>query len=241
MILSGLTKQKITMIISVIFIFVISSSLFNVAIDKAGWFKYKQADAGTIPSIYYLMVGMNDERFGAWNQNDYNIIFDECTTKQERTERSIKEIKQRLNDYKVDGYIKFLTKKSTWEWGDGTYFAPVKLAFPHLKDSVLHEWFLYEGKHYNTFAYYSQTFQVVMIFLILASIYIRLKLGKIDSMLLVNLSIFGIYVFLLLWEARSRYILNFTPLLLISAIDGFCFISSSISIRFSQRKENITN
>lgn len=201
--------------------FFVGNSLFSFAIDQMGWFTFKQEDAGEIPVTHHLMMGLNYDTYGAWNRTDVDITYKQCASKESRIKRNIEEIKHRLQTYKTEGYIKFLTRKSTWIWGEGTYWAPAKLSYPHVRNSILHQWFLSDGYYFLIYAYYSQVFQVSLLFLICVSLYSTIRKGhKADFNFVLHLCIFGTYVFFLLWEARSRYLLNLTPVFLLIGTDG---------------------
>ena len=126
-----------------------------------------------------------------------------------------------MKNFKTEGYIKFLTKKATWIWGDGTYFAIAKLCFPHKYNSVILNYII--GKKNLPYRYISQTYQVILIFFMIMSA-IKQIYKKMGYMFIVNLSILGVFIFSLIWEARSRYLLNLTPMFFISAIDGISFL-----------------
>ena len=47
------------------------------------------------------------------------------------------------------------------------------------------------------------------------------KNKEINIFFVVNLSLFGLLIFLSFWEARPRYIFNYSSFITIAAIDGF--------------------
>ena len=46
---------------------------------------------------------------------------------------------------------------------------------------------------------------------------------------LIRLSIFGLALFLLIWETRSRYLVNFLPLMFIICADGMNYLNGLVS------------
>ncbi len=61
--------------------------------------------------------------------------------------------------------------------------------------------------------------------------------GKSDSMAYVDLAVFGLALFLMIWETRSRYLFNFIPLMIIMAANGINFASDKI-MNFHKRKNH---
>ena len=56
--------------------------------------------------------------------------------------------------------------------------------------------------------------------------------------------IFAAFIFFLIWETRSRYLYNFTPLFILVAVDGLDFVNSGFIKnikRFSGKKSNKRN
>ena len=51
----------------------------------------------------------------------------------------------------------------------------------------------------------------------------------------VQLAVFGLFLFLLIWETRSRYLINFVPLFALLGIDGI----TSVENWLAGRKKNV--
>ena len=194
-------------------------------VNKTGILPFKIQDAGEIPYTHWVMMGMSKEGEGGylWEDLKYTLSFE---TKEERKNANILEIKKRLNNFGVDGYAKFLLNKASMTWGDGTYFAPQKLNRQPVRTTVLHQIVLPDSKYYKYYYNFCFSFQFLFLIAMIFKNIINFQETKIDKINFVNLAIFGLFLFLLLWETRSRYIVNFIPL--------FVLIISSTNINFKK-------
>ena len=104
-------------------------------------------------------------------------------------------------------------------WGDGTYFVFREGTIIKHTNSKLWELILKDGAYYRYFYYYSQGFHLAVLTLLMVSLVIGIVNGKINAVLLFKIALFGLFLFLLIWETKSRYILQFAPLLLLISAD----------------------
>ena len=58
-----------------------------------------------------------------------------------------------------------------------------------------------------------------------------------ELQLLIFISIFGLFLFLLIWETRSRYLVNYIPLFLINAYMGICAINNEKKLKDGRIKK----
>ena len=160
---------------------------------------------------------------GEWqftlNLPDYNT----------RKKENIKVIKSRLSQYKTQGYIKFLNNKVKQQtWGSGTYDFENILSSYQVDNNIAHQFLLSNGRYYNVVYYYCQIFHFTMLFCILASILYSIKIReKIETLNIARLSMFGLLLFLLIWETRSRYMLNYIPVYLLIMVSGVISLSNN--------------
>ena len=117
--------------------------------------------------------------------------------------------------------LEHLKDKIEFTWGDGVYFAPEKLKREPVKESPLHSWVLYDGADYSKTYLYCSAVQLLLLAGILLSVLRNfLERGKIREIQAMQLAVFGLFLFLLAWETRSRYLLNFVPVFLLLGVDG---------------------
>lgn len=217
-------KNKIKLvykeIIVIILSYFLSSVIFCFVVNNSKIFSFDMYAKSPIPPQHWVMMGLIEE--GGWSENEYNFTYKlikDNNGNRKKVEKSINnKIVERLKNYKVNGYIKFLTKKNVFTWGDGTYVAPEKLRREPIKQNKIHEVVLYENKYFNYFSYFSQTTHIIVLAGILISIFYALKNKKQDDFDVLRITIFGLVLFFSLWETRSRYLVNYIPIFLILAV-----------------------
>ncbi len=204
----GTLKRIAVVALAAVCVSVGYSTLLNVtqAIDLTELDRYK------LPYEHYVMMGLAGN--GGYNPEDYelSISIDNLET---RKETNVAQIKERLAAYGVAGYFSFLQIKIEYTWLDGTYYAPQKLSIDPLQHTILSAFFCTDGQYYSFYKTVALGAQLALLVLMLLSIRAREPLVG-----LLALSVFGLFLFLLIWETRSRYLLNFTPVFLLLAQSG---------------------
>ena len=188
---------------------------------------------------HYLMMGLNPETDGVYSNEDTEFT-NSIEDPDERKRENLRVAGERLKAYGPGGLAEHLIKKQmvnfsdgSFSWGiDGNFFAgPVLGDMPEVKAegfirSAIHSFITPEG------AYYIRWLKVMQLLWILVITFAALsgargilkERGAVLSA--VMLSIIGLILFELLFEAKARYLFTFLPLFLISAGDGlFGFLS----------------
>lgn len=225
-------------VILVSFLIVIFS--FNAAV-KGRIFSPELQEQTERPYTHYIMMGLRGNGGYSGEDSDFTASF---TTQQEKKAANIEEIKKRIADFGFWGMLNHLTNKAVHNtWGDGTYtlFGEGIATIPQT-DSKL--WLFLTSpnqeesntSYYNIFYYYSQGFHLAILTLLMISLGIGIKNGKIDGSLLFKIALFGLFLFLLIWETRARYVYSFTPLLLLIASDT---CNQLVNINFKKIKEKL--
>ncbi len=220
-----------------------------------------EIDRYRLPYEHYVMMGLAGT--GGYNSSDHELSTS-IEDLQTRKETNVAEIKARLADYGVGGYLAFLAGKIEYTWLDGTYYAPWKLSIDPLRTNALAAFFRIDGQQYSYYETLAQGGQIAMLCLMLLAVLWqavcalpscvagllqkkksktadvsvpaepaatkqhKLRSGKAASgealIGLLALSVFGLFFFLLIWETRSRYLVNFTPVFLLLAQNGLAQI-----------------
>lgn len=237
-----LLKLNFKRAISLLLVFVIGFGVtflsYNAAYDSIGVATEEQFDKYEIPIPHWIMMGLNG--LGHYSRDDfsYTVSFE---TKDEKTEADIKVIKERLYDLCTADpekgektLFEHLRKKAMWTWQDGTYYICHHIKKPLHPDAFLRKFVDMDGDYRFYHVLYTCGYQLFMLFMFAVSGLTGAFKKKLDSSLLVKILIFGIFLFLLIWETRSRYLYDFTPLFIILASDGvFC---CSSMIKFLKQK-----
>lgn len=217
-------KQVLCIVLAVIAGFGSIGAIYTVAFNSMGIVTEEQSDRYEYPYTHWIMMGLKG--LGHYNLKDSNYT-DSFESKAEKQEANIKEIKNRIEKFGPDGLTKHIFNKAVWTWEDGTYYIS-----HHIEDckreNILHSFVLTKGENHLYFFVYSNGFQLLLIFLMLMSILKGCKDPYVNILTLFKGIIFAAFIFFLIWETRSRYLYNFTPLFMLVAVDGLDFIVSAM-------------
>ena len=185
-----------------------------------------------MPMTHYFMIGMEGNGGYSDEALSYTNSF---TTRKEKQEANIKRIKENLKNKGLTGYVSFLGKKAILTWGDGTYNVWEKLADAPV-DSNSFRTFVIHSKGLNPIIEsFCEVFHAcILIFLGIALIRLIMMLLKnrnqeVDLIGLANIiAAIGTFIFFLFWEAKTRYIFNFIPILALIAVDEIIWVNNRI-------------
>jgi hypothetical protein len=181
---------------------------------------YKQTG---YPYTHWVMMGLKGP-YGFYDYHDVQYT-ESFLTKEKRKEANMEVIQTRLHNYGLMGIAKLFTTKNLFTWGDGTYFAPVKLDRGVQKYTALHSYLLPMKANQNyVYIYFCQIVNLSLLSLIVLSGWCQLRNRQITLISVCALSLFGLGLFLLVWEARSRYLINFAPMILLCSLDGLLYL-----------------
>lgn len=217
-------KHKFKLLFSFCAIFLVSylclNSIYQSQVVNRQSFAFKVNDYGSIPITHWIMMGIEDKNadnssrnsYGGYNENDYKLT-QSYTSASESVSMHFNEIKRRLKLYGVVGYFDYLTKKAVNAWGDGSYFVQVALGMNHFNNNTsIQNFFI--GNSNDIILYFEISVQMAFLFIICFSSWYCLKHRCTDT-LIEHVAIFLLFIFLLFWENRSRYLYNYIPLFII--------------------------
>ncbi|MGL4337805.1 MAG: glycosyltransferase family 39 protein [Turicibacter sp.] len=175
------------------------------------------------PMTHWIMMGLNKEndiRVGGYNDADAN--FTEGLKVQGLPNAQIKKqhlnlMMERLQNFGLSGLVDHVQAKLNFTWADGTYFAPEKLKRNPIEINDYQDYVFGDSK--QVYVYLSQVVHVVVMFLILLSSFRIFKERSFETVM--SITLFGVILFLLIWETRSRYIVLYIPMMLALASYGF--------------------
>lgn len=177
------------------------------------------------PITHWIMMGLKDE--GDFNQDD-STFTRKAGNYEEKKAANIQEISSRISEYGIFGLIHHLAIKANFTWGDGTYWISRHIYSPYNGHNFLHEFFLKNGSYYTVFNSISSGMQILMLIMICVSLFSCIKRPRFDYITLMHIITFGVYLFFLIWETRSRYIFNFTPIFIIIWANGIITILNKL-------------
>lgn len=217
-----LDKNKRKVLVNLSFTFIVFFSIsfmFKTIFVDNEVFAFKEGNYGKLPYTHWVMMGIEDisrkdpirNSYGGYNQNDVDFTMSFATGK-EASKHNIEEIISRIKKMGAGGYFNFLCKKAVNAWTDGLYFVDIKLQLSNLhEDGKLYNELFNNKTNFYTLVHFSQGVQYLFIFSLMIGSAFKLHMNN-KELDVVRLSIIGVFVFLLLWENRSGYLLNFIPL-----------------------------
>jgi hypothetical protein len=178
-------------------------------------------DEQRLTFVHYVMMGLNPESHGTWSAED-NFFSQSFPSQNEQNAGNYDEIKKRLQDFGFWGYLKFLGKKALVNFSDGSfawsyegdfYYQMVERQKP--VSAFLREIF-YDGGQFHT--RYLTVTQVLWLTVLAFSLFAGLYWKQQDDTLLAPLiSVIGLVLFVMIFEARARYLYSFMPVIIIGA------------------------
>ena len=237
--LCGNIKKSLLSILCIIMTTLVLILSINIFIDSLDIVSDEKLYAEKYPVEHWIMMGLDGN--GGFNQKDASFTA-RAGNYDQKKQADKKEIQKRLSLMGVDGTIKHLYRKLIYTWSDGTYYIQHHLNRfdSHGKimeeENILFEFVLNDGEHYEAFRTYSSVYHMCMLMGICCSGYFYLKKIRPDKITLIHGIIFGVILFFSIWETRSRYLYNFTPLFIITAVDGIILFWNSEFFKNSVRK-----
>ena len=203
----------------------------NAIYNKEGFVFQKDKAFGM---THFFMMGLNPETMGVYSEEDV-LASKECETVEERTRMNLEVSGQRLKAYGPVGYLRFLSKKMLTNYNDGTFAWSMEGNFyMKLRDpksgiaQFLRNIYYVDGSYYKWFQLVVQGFWLAVLAGCFAAGCFRVKNDTYnkDYVIVLMLSIVGLTVFELLFEARARYLFTYVPVYIITACLGAVRIKS---------------
>ncbi len=198
---------------------------------KAGW-KEKYPEIVSVGPLHYIGMGLSNleddpSGYGGWNEPAVTWTQQHIGSP-DYTREAIEHIRERLADYGPLGYLEQLFNKLVWAGSDGTFFYGMEGGF-HLEeqsDRNTLRGFLQNGFYIETEFYqnwFSAWMQGVWLMVCIRSALTILRKSDAPYSGIAKLSVLGLFLFLLLFENRSRYLFLYLPVILTIAESG-CFL-----------------
>lgn len=183
------------------------------------------------PPVHWVLMGVKESpnRPGGFNQETVDLTWDlksEGLTNKEIMKEEIQLIKEQLSEYGIQGYLDFLSRKINYTWGDGTYYTINKLSRKPIETNIFQPYVI--GDKSEGLVLFCQMVHVMNLFLIvIAAISLLKSTNQFEQLL--TICLFGTFLFLLIWEARSRYLVLYVPIICAVSMYGFSQLNILIS------------
>ena len=209
-------KNVIFVLIGVMLVFLLKfalSKVTNYQLDK----KYE------LSFYHYLMMGINERTVGAYNGEDVKNSITKSSY-EERIQYNKQVFLERLKSMSVSDIINFYTTKMLVNYNDGT-FAWGKEGGFYKEINYNNDWLakILKSYYYNygkRSTIFTNIMQFIWIFILVFDLICAI-LKKFDRNLAVAfLSLIGLTLFLLLFEARARYLYLYSSFYILIAVLG---------------------
>lgn len=230
-------KQALISILRLVVAFAVFNTGIKTFINSFEFTTKEELYEEQFPINHWIMMGLYGD--GGFHQEDA-VYTNNAGNYDQKKAADNKMIVKRLKDMGLPGMAKHMCNKLTFTWRDGIYWVDHHL---NSKDAdgnqiadrnPLFEFVLRDGDYYNIFYVYSNGFHLAMIILMAVSAIYGAKRKRITSMTLIRGIVFGAALFFMVWETRSRYLFNFTPLFILTAVAGL----NSVVLRIQVYKRN---
>ena len=200
--------------------FVGTHVLLEMPVKNTLGFDKEESAKWEFPSTHWIMMALNS--YGGFSQDDVNFTWG-FDTYEEKKEQNILKIKERIYDRGFIETVKhiFYTKQlRTWTnsclAGDNYVSRN-----PLHEQSLCQKVFSYKGEWHWVCLIYTWIYHITIMLGILLSAIMSIKMKISEQKLLSGkIAIFGLFLFLSIWECNSRYVFSMAPVMILVAADG---------------------
>ena len=216
-------KKKMIYISIILISFIFGNIILSKGLDKLIGLDQEQYNQYQFPMVHWITMSLNPKSDGGFIQDDFELIKDTHGVKNK--ENLSKEIlKNRVKELGTKGLLQHvLVKKMDRTWTKGSMAIDDYAQRENVNSTILHDFFTLNGKHHHYYYVFSQATHLIMIILILVSTLFSFFKRK-EAINVFSISIFGLALFLVIWECNSRYLYSFIPLFTLVSLNGIAMI-----------------
>lgn len=196
--------RAVCLLVGILFV----TQMWSIYSAKLPWLDKTESDRYEFPLIHWVMMASHSDGGYCQEDVDYSLSFD---TLEQRKAADWAVFKSRVQKKGVAGCLKHLVKKAGATWTDGLFSQTNYLA--HFENRIIGTVISPGGRLFGMLKTVSASFLWVVYLSILCSAWIR-RNGPPDLTLLLHVCILGLILFFSLWETKSRYLVNYTPMML---------------------------
>ena len=197
-------------------VFILGSLIFSWLITLTPIRINKELNTGP---LHMFMMGMNSENDGCFVISDVTYSFS-YPTKKERTEAQFARINERFSNYTPGEFISFLSRKALVVFNDGTFAWGEESGFYNAQYTKgplarLYKTFYYKS---GSMFFIRQYIYQILWYMTLLLLTLTVKQRRHDKTFVLALSVTGIFIFDMLFEARARYLIVYVPIIMVLAL-----------------------
>lgn len=173
----------------------------------------------SVPMTHYLMMGTNvletetGYYYGGFNMDDIGITMSQ-TNPEDAKKANLTEYKRRMKEFGIIGYLDFINKKARqvtsegdFYWGDEGSFAD----WSQVGKNIVTEFVYPNGAYYRIYTYMLQGIWILVFLGVGISPFFQKNEKENELYTIVRCAILGSLLFILIFEGRSRYLINYLP------------------------------
>jgi hypothetical protein len=206
--------------------------MWHQYIDHCGWVDTSAKNKLELPVTHWIMMASTGD--GGFRQEDldYTLSFPDKAAK---TTATINKTLERIRSYNgIPNYLTFEFNKIGAFLADGKFAQSNQLPW-YKQRTWIYDYILEGGLHYNIFYNYITIFIAAIYILIFLSFLCEVKKKEIGYGFFLNLCFIGMVLFFMLWEVKSRYFLDFTPIYFMCGINAL----DSCTTLFNSKNSNV--
>ena len=195
---------------------------------------------------HYAMLGWNAESKGVFTIKDENFS-GKYEKLKDREKANLEELKRRITEMGLGGVINQIARKILTNYNDGTFSGVATFVYIRKEYNIeginkelskFLKKIYYENEKYNMI--YTQIMQCLWIGILIFNMF-SYNDGKSTKISIVILGIIGLFIFEILFEARSRYIFIYVPLYIFLGVIGLKNVLRFfvVKIKGIKNKENV--
>lgn len=231
--ISALLKNKIKLFVLLcgvmLLCFVGSYKLLEVSVNIVLDFDENETVKYEFPPTHWIMMMLNTS--GGFKQEDveYTWSFDSY---EEKKEANIQKIKERLTDRGRLGTIKhILYTKQLRTWADSCIAGDNYVSrTPIRENSFSQRFFSINGEWHWICLLYTWIIHIVLLIgILLSTMFSFHKKIEEQKMLVGRIAVFGLFLFLSIWECNPRYLFTMMPVIILVASNGIFLLLDRVT------------
>ena len=241
-------KKNIINFLMAVLGLVIAALIVNICISSLG---LKLDSEKAFGPEHFIMMGLCEEHSGLYCEESvqYSASFE---TKNERRDANISEIFNRVKNLGLAGLAKHLVKKTLVNYSDGTFFWEGEGNFYNqtyeYKNRIFSPWiqsyYYCTGANQYKWVLFAQGSWLFVLTGLLGVIW-KKGFKNHDKLFVPLLALIGLNLFVLLFEARSRYLFTYIPIFIIVSTVGWnnvvCFLNNTFIKKIKRQYQKILN
>lgn len=229
-------KRTIASVLAAVILFAGFNTVLSTVISKSLPITDEMMDTYEFPPTHWVMMGLKGT--GSFDQTEVDFS-ENAGNYQEKKDAEIEVIRQRVSDFGARGLLNHLFNvKMTRVWGTSLFCANDYSTRHHMFESSLYVRMFKPG---GDLARIPGTFTWICYFILIAGILIepilsfRKKSGE-QKCIALRYAVYGVALFMLIWECNARYIFPFLPVMIILSFRGWDLLNEKITKRKKKNK-----